>query len=619
MAGIVAATLLGTATCGADAIVHPATAYARVTTWVGSGERGNRDGSAQATTFVMPTGLAFDRQGTLFVADAGAENIRAIDRNGTSRTFAGPDAALSDVVPGGYVDGPVAAARFDGPFGLTFGPDGALYVADSRNRVVRRIANGTVSTFAGIPGERPVVDGPAATATFLQPLGLAFDDLGNLYVADDGIGVRVVDAKTHAVSTLAGTANGHPTGLAFSAAAGARTLFIADNAGLVADDLATATPLRLENVYDLTHQLPQRVEGAAAVGFPFAVAALSPAEAVYTDMRDGSVFYNQVTSVRQIAGAEIADPANYGGGWRDGAGPDVRFNVPMGVAAAPDGRIAVADTGNRVLRLVDGIDRRYFVSPSLQNFAAYRPGPHDYGVALVGPSIIWNDSVWDDSIAGVAQSALAASPRWSAAQLGRPVVIPFTLVGASTGARNDFIEDTIADLPVRCVVDVVDLLSIENFHEYGIPQFSAVVETGPHAGDVNRDLLASYVAALRPLRRALASRRIPLIVVFAPQPPDVSPVATPTYQLLVRYPYNNRIAGLRRAAAALGDMLAADGPFYSAAPAFDAAEAAAHPLPLFGTTDRHPSPAGRELLGQAVASALEANADTLSGHPAPAR
>jgi hypothetical protein len=372
-------------------------------------------------------------------------------------------------------------------------------------------------------------------------------------------------------------------------------------------DLVQHTPVRLETVVDLT-KLPQRVEGAANAGFPFAVAALTPTESVYVDMRENSVYYNQSTSIRQIAGAEIADPENFGGGWNDGVGSVVRFNVPMGVAVGADGRIAVADTGNRVIRLVDGIDRRYYVGYDLRNFDTYRPGATDYGIAVVGASINWNDTVWDESIAGIAQATLAASPLWQAADLGKPAVVPFTLLGGDTDAKIQYVDQAIADLPVRCVVYLAEFASLQQFGTY-----SAVIESGPHAGEVNRPLLAAFVAKFAHLRRTLAERNIDFIVVFVPTALEISPAETPISQLLDRYPYNDRADGLARATTVLGEMFADQGMFFSAAPAFARAEAAPHPLPLFGTTDLHPSPAGRALIGQAVAQALEANLDALKG------
>ena len=600
------AAVLG-ATCAADTVVPPSTMYAQVSTWIGSGARGNFNGSGLQASFIMPTGLVFDAGGTLLAADSGAQNIRAIDPSGTTRTFAGPDAPLTDTMPGGYV-GPAAAARFDGPMGMAIGPDGALYLADSRNRVVRRIANGTVSTFIGQKGDLPVIDGPAAVATFLQPMGVAFDDRGNLYVADNGIGVRIVDATTRTVSTLAGTSTTHATGVAFSSANGLRSLFVADNAGLSVYDLARGTSTRLETVVDLA-KLPQRVEGEANAGFPFAVGALTPSEAVYTDLREDSLFYSQSTFVRQIAGAEVPDPSAYAGGWRDGLGPEVRLNVPMGIAVAKDGRIAVADSGNRVIRLVSGIDRRYYVGYDLRNFDTYRPGPHDYGIAIVGTSMNWNDTVWDDSIAGVAQKTLDASSTWKVAGLRPPAIVPFTLLGGYDDDKIKFIEDTVSDLPVHCVVYLADLFSLQRF---GDPAYSVVIESGPHAGELNRGLIAAFASKFRHLRKVLASKHIDFIIVFTPDFFDVSPAESPITQLLQRYPYNDRIQIQHQAAQLLGELLRADGMFYSASPLFERAQTTPHPLPLFGTTDFHPNINGRALIGTAVARALEENAETLA-------
>jgi len=94
------------------------------------------------------------------------------------------------------------------PVGLALGPDGGLYVADPTNHRVWRVdpETGTVATFAGVGDPGSSGDGgPARSAALDSPMGLAFDALGTLYIADYGNGrVCAVDPQTGRLDTVAG-------------------------------------------------------------------------------------------------------------------------------------------------------------------------------------------------------------------------------------------------------------------------------------------------------------------------------------------------------------------------------------------------------------------------------
>src|SRR5689334_17819744 len=124
-----------------------------------------------------PFGVAVAADGTIYVADAGESNrIRKISPDGSVTTLAGGSE--------GFADGAGTSASFNTPSALALGPDGNLYVADSGNNRIRKITpGGTVSTVAG-NGTAGYVDGPAATAEFNGPIGLAVSSSGDIYVAD---------------------------------------------------------------------------------------------------------------------------------------------------------------------------------------------------------------------------------------------------------------------------------------------------------------------------------------------------------------------------------------------------------------------------------------------------
>lgn len=144
---------------------------------VAGGVEGFADGPGAAAQFHTPSGIARDRAGNLYVADTGNNAIRKISPAGLVSTLAG------DGRPGER-DGVGRAARFNGPLGIALAGDGSLYVADTYNDRIRRVApDGTVSTVAGsgVPG---YADGPALAAQLDTPCALAFDGAGALWIAD---------------------------------------------------------------------------------------------------------------------------------------------------------------------------------------------------------------------------------------------------------------------------------------------------------------------------------------------------------------------------------------------------------------------------------------------------
>lgn len=147
-----------------------------VTTLAGFAE-GFADGDGTAARFNTPSGLALDRAGNLYVADTGNHAIRKITPQGMVSTLAGTGVA-------GFRDGAGTQAQFNGPIGVAVDARGNVYVADTYNDRIRRIdPQGQVSTLAG--GERPGnLDGVGAAARFDTPTALVVDARGIVWVAD---------------------------------------------------------------------------------------------------------------------------------------------------------------------------------------------------------------------------------------------------------------------------------------------------------------------------------------------------------------------------------------------------------------------------------------------------
>lgn len=148
-----------------------------VTTIAGTGFTGSLDGNAANATFNNPDGVAVDRAGNVYVADAGNNKIRKITPAGIVSTFAGNGTAGSN-------DGTGINARLNYPTGITIDPLDNLYVADYRNNRIRKITPaGIVSTLAG-NGTVGRVDGIGTNSSFNGPIMLAFDVIGNLFITD---------------------------------------------------------------------------------------------------------------------------------------------------------------------------------------------------------------------------------------------------------------------------------------------------------------------------------------------------------------------------------------------------------------------------------------------------
>jgi DNA-binding beta-propeller fold protein YncE len=146
--------------------------------------------------FDTPSGLAVDAKGALYVADTSANLIRKIGPGGAVTTLAGDGTA-------GFRDGAAGQAQFNGPIGVAVDKAGAVYVADAYNDRIRLITpDGEVKTLAGGPAPG-FADGKGEAAAFHTPCGLALDAAGALLIADAGNDAVRRLAPDGAVTTLA--------------------------------------------------------------------------------------------------------------------------------------------------------------------------------------------------------------------------------------------------------------------------------------------------------------------------------------------------------------------------------------------------------------------------------
>lgn len=181
-----------------------------VTTLAGSGSVAHQDGQGTAASFNNLYGMDLDSAGNIYVADYSGRRIRKVTPDGLVTTYAGNGGW-------GNVDGPAENAEFYQPYDVAVDNQGNVYVTCTHAYTIRKITpDGTVSTIAGIPSQRGLVDGDSSTALLHSPSSIEVDDSGNVYFADYAT-LRKITPDGNIV-TIAGTGTqGHADGQGTSA------------------------------------------------------------------------------------------------------------------------------------------------------------------------------------------------------------------------------------------------------------------------------------------------------------------------------------------------------------------------------------------------------------------
>ncbi|MCL2809057.1 MAG: chitobiase/beta-hexosaminidase C-terminal domain-containing protein [Treponema sp.] len=206
----------------------------------------------------------------------------------------------------GYIDGDGNIAQFNQPIGIAIDSEGNIFLADMNNHRIRKITpQGVVSTLAGT-GTEGFTDGEKGTAQFKSPCGIAVDSEGNIYVADT-LNNRIRKITPQGiVSTLAGNGT---DGL--NDGAGSTALFFSPT--------------------DLTIDL----EGYIYVA----------------DM--GNHRIRKITPQGEVSTFAGTGDVGFGyGGFHNGLGHTARFDSPHGVAVDLEGNIYVADSLNNRIRKI---------------------------------------------------------------------------------------------------------------------------------------------------------------------------------------------------------------------------------------------------------------------------
>jgi len=354
---------------------------ARVSPLAGDGQDGVVDGAAQQSRFSDPFGVAIDAQGRVFVADGGDSNrIRRLERDGLVSTFAGGRE--------GFADGVGAAAAFHTPSALAADRLGNLYVADTGNHAIRKISpDGSVTTLAG-DGQAGDADGMGRAARFNGPVGVAVDRHGNVYVADTyNDRIRRI-APDGAVTTIAGGARpGMADGAGAQAAFDTPSAIAVDKDGVlfVADTGNNAIRRIGADGVVSTLFAPAEGERQPVLRRPSGLALTHDG---YLYIAGGGGRIVQLAPNGEIHAVDDADhpPASRFGG--DGK---MRLYAPHGLAVERGGSLVVADgLALRVLRLAppkQGEAAPVWPAPSLAKRSTPMPwpvGPQDMPHEVVG-------------------------------------------------------------------------------------------------------------------------------------------------------------------------------------------------------------------------------------------
>jgi PKD repeat protein len=268
-----------------------------VTTLAGlAGSPGSADGTGSAARFYEPFGVAVDTNGNLYVADTVNQTIRKVTATGVVTTLAGSPGM------GGSANGTGRAARFNDPEGVAVAMNGDIYVSEYDGHTIRKVTPaGVVTTLAGLAGSIGSANGTGSAARFNQPLGVAVDTNGNLYVADSGNNTIRKVTPAGVVTTLAGLAG---------------TGGSADGTG-----------------------------SAARFNQPFGVAVDTNGNVYVADTSNFTIRKvtpaGVVTTLAGLAGA---------GGSANGTGSAALFFYPDGVAVDTNGNLYVADGANDEIR-----------------------------------------------------------------------------------------------------------------------------------------------------------------------------------------------------------------------------------------------------------------------------
>jgi sugar lactone lactonase YvrE len=351
-------------------------------------------GSPTNGQFFEPTGMAYDSAGNAYLADTGNSTIDMITPSGQVSVVAGG----GSTVPTAGSTISATAAVLANPYDVAVDTAGNLYIADTQNELIEKVTpSGQLSVIAGGGGTYPTPGTtiPATSASLNGPSGVAVDAAGNVYVADASNDEVEEITPSGQLSVIAGGGGTSPTvGTtipATSAALGSPYTVTVDSAGDVyVDDggdneIDEVTPQgQLSIVAGNGQSSNPPTDGLAtdaSLEFPDGVAVDGAGDLYIVDGGDGDV--SEVTPDGQltvIAGNGNTGPPTYGVD-----ATTTSINTPAGIASTPAGQIAIGDSFNETVDLLEPIAAPVgTVAPAVS------------GAATVGQTLSSTEGNWDN-------------------------------------------------------------------------------------------------------------------------------------------------------------------------------------------------------------------------------
>lgn len=336
--------------------------YGNTSSYAGTGMAGWVNSAANKSRFYHPSKIISDHFGNLYVSEEGNQAIRKITSEGIVSTFAGSGKEGKENNSKGIL------ASFHGPSGMAFDRDNNLYVADIFNHQIRLISSsGAVSVFAGSGKQGFVNSANPLSASFAFPVDLAMDTEGNLLVVDEGNHAIRKISKWGVVSTIAGTgfAGSHDDSDGLKASFNQPNGIATDRKGnvFVADQLNHR--IRKINAAGVVSTFAGSGIAGSADNIIGVLANFNHPRALAIDKAD-NLFVGDVANhlIRKIsASGAVTTLAGSGasGSQDDSLGVRAGFYFPNGLTIDESGNLFVADQLNNKIRKIE--THGYSISP----------------------------------------------------------------------------------------------------------------------------------------------------------------------------------------------------------------------------------------------------------------
>lgn len=292
-----------------------------ITTFAGNGQSCNPavgcgdGGDATQASLTLPTTVAVDNSGNVYIADQASNQIRMVNSSGIISTLAGNGTACASPTAPCGDGGPAASAQLNGPFGVAADSLGNVYIADTNDNRVRVVSGGIINAYAFTGASGYSGDGGSALAgTFASPEYLTLDPRGNLFASGSSTYfiVRRIDAPTSTLDTVAGHL-GDPIQYGFGGDGGKDTSAYLHNLGVTIDNsgdlyIADGGNNRVRYV-DL---LPIADLGQPQVNFPPQPLGTTSAPMIFTNHNKGGddIFITSTTITGDFAFVDNPPCAN---------------------------------------------------------------------------------------------------------------------------------------------------------------------------------------------------------------------------------------------------------------------------------------------------------------------